>query len=193
MRYSKDHKAETHLRIVEKASERFRAEGIDNVGIASLMQSIGLTVGGFYAHFGSKDDLIAEACAHGFAETNERFRRYVETRQPGRQLTSLVDAYLSKQHCDQPEAGCFAAANGPEIARQSEQARVAYAAQVKAWIGLIERAMESDGLQGNACAVAGILVGCLTLARSMKGDDAADAFLEAGRAAAMASVRPRAA
>lgn len=191
MRYSKDHKAETHMRIVEKASERFRAEGIDNVGVASLMQSVGLTVGGFYAHFGSKDDLIAEACAYGFAATNERFKTYVESRRPGRQLKSLVDAYLSPQHRDQPEAGCFAAANGGEIARHSEQTRTAFTAQVAAWVELIDNAMKGDGLKGNPYAVASSLVGSLILARAVKDRGASDAFLEAGRNAAMASVQPK--
>lgn len=191
MRYSKDHKAETHMRIVEKASERFRTEGVDNVGVASLMQSVGLTVGGFYAHFESKEALIAEACRLGFSGTTALFESYLETKRPGRRLEALVDAYLSPQHRDEPGAGCMVAANGAEIARHAAPTRDAFASQIDAWIAVIARTMSQDGLEGDARGVAATLVGSLVLARAINDRAQSDAFLESGRKAAMAGVRPR--
>jgi TetR/AcrR family transcriptional repressor of nem operon len=191
MRYSKEHKAETHARIVQKASERFRAEGVGAVGVGSLMQSLGLTVGGFYAHFESKEDLIAQACRSGFSATNARFKAYIETKPPGHQFVALVEAYLSPQHRDGPDAGCFAAATGAELARHPDETRVALAEQVDAWIGVIATAMENDKLDGEVRGIAGTLVGCLILARAMPDRAISDAFLDSGRKAALASVRPR--
>jgi TetR/AcrR family transcriptional repressor of nem operon len=191
MRYSKEHKAETHTRIVQKASERFRAEGVDSVGVGSLMQSLGLTVGGFYAHFESKEDLIAQACRSGFSATNARFKAYIEKKPPGHQFAALVDAYLSPQHRDGPDAGCFAAATGAEMARHPDETRVVLAEQVDAWIGVIATALENDKLDGEVRGIAGTLVGCLILARSMPERAISDAFLDSGRKAALASVRPR--
>lgn len=189
MRYSKDHKAETHMRIVQKASERFRAEGVDNVGVASLMQSVGLTVGGFYAHFESKEELIAEACRLGFSGTISSFESYVATMPPGRRLAALVDAYLSPQHRDKSDAGCFAAANGAEIARHAETTRNVFAGQVNDWVGVIARAMADDGWQGDPRGVAGALVGSLVLARATNDRNLSDAFLESGRKAVFASLQ----
>lgn len=191
MRYSKERKAETHARIVQKASERFRAEGVDAVGVGSLMQSLGLTVGGFYAHFDSKEDLIAQACRSGFSVTNARFRTYIETKKPGEQFAAIVEAYLSPQHRDMPGEGCFAAATGAELARRLDETRVALAEQVDGWIGVIAAAMENDKLDGDARGIAGTLVGCLILARVMPDRTTADAFLDSGRRAAMAAIRPR--
>ena len=98
MRYAKDHKQETRDRIVRKAGERFRAEGVDAVGVASLMGSLGLTVGGFYAHFDSKQALVAQACKDGFAATTARFRQLLEATAKGERLSTVVDAYLSQRH-----------------------------------------------------------------------------------------------
>ncbi len=190
MRYSKEHKAETHARIVQKASERFRAEGIDAVGIASLMQSLGMTVGGFYAHFESKDDLIAQACRTGFSETTAKFKAYIESKPPGRRFAALVDAYLSPQHRDGVETGCFAAAAGAEVARHPVETRLALSEQIEAWITVIAAAMEADKLDGELRGIAGTLIGCLILSRTMPDHAISDAFLESGRKAVMANVRP---
>jgi TetR/AcrR family transcriptional regulator, transcriptional repressor for nem operon len=191
MRYTKEHKAETHARIVQKASERFRAEGVDTVGVGSLMQSLGLTVGGFYAHFDSKEDLIAQACRTGFSTTNARFRAYIEKQSPGQQFASLVNAYLSPLHRDGPDTGCFAAANGAEMARHPDETRAAMAEQIDAWMDVIATAMENDKLDGEVRGIAGTLVGTLILARAMPDRAMSDAFLESGRKTALASVRPR--
>ncbi|HEY0844960.1 MAG TPA: TetR/AcrR family transcriptional regulator [Noviherbaspirillum sp.] len=181
MRYSRDHKQETHNRIVQKASERFRAEGVDAVGVASLMQSVGLTVGGFYAHFGSKEDLIAEACSSGFAGTIERFRAYIDSKPKGEKMASLVDAYLSKRHRDDPAQGCVIAANGAELARHPVPTRAAFSAELGTWVALIEQVMREDGVRGDARSIISTMVGAIVLARAVDDSTLSDAFLTSAR------------
>src|SRR5262245_60837149 len=110
MRYPKDHKQKTHAQIAEAASAQFREHGIDGTGVASLMQSLGLTHGGFYAHFASKDALITEAVDVAFDQTLEGLRAYAQAGEPGQHLARLVAAYTSTAHRDARGQGCFAAA-----------------------------------------------------------------------------------
>ena len=188
MRYSKEHKDETHQRIVQTASERFRAEGIESVGVASLMHSAGLTVGGFYAHFGSKEDLIAEACNKGLSTTTALFREYIESKPKGERMEALVNAYLSKRHRDEPGNGCFVAANGAEVARHAPETRAAFGNQVSVWIDLIDDVMKADGIKGDARGIAGALVGTMVLARAVGDPALSDAFLESGRKTILAGL-----
>lgn len=190
MRYSPEHKEETHRRIVAKASERFRDEGIEAVGIASLMQSVGLTVGGFYAHFGSKEDLVAEACDTGFAQTTAAFRAYLDTKPEGERMSAFIDAYLSRRHRDEPASGCMIAANGAELARHPASTRHGFTRQVEAWLSLIAQVLEEDGLRGNARALAAGLVGSMVLARAIDDPALSDAFLKSGREALKSSLTP---
>jgi TetR/AcrR family transcriptional regulator, transcriptional repressor for nem operon len=192
MRYSKEHKDETHQRIVKTAGARFRAEGVDGVGVASVMQSVGLTVGGFYAHFGSKEDLVAEACSDAFATTTAGFRAFIESKPAGRRFRALVDAYLSPRHRDDPGNGCTVAANGAELARHPTGTRAVFSEQINAWVKLITEAMHADGLQGDARGVAGTLVGTMILARAIADPALSETYLQSGRNAVMASVQRQA-
>lgn len=188
MRYSKDHKEETRRRIVQKASQRFRSEGIESVGIANLMQSVGLTVGGFYAHFESKEDLLAEACRAGFKKTVAGFRDYLNSRPQGERTVALINAYLSRRHRDDPAGGCVAAANGAELARHSEAARAALTEQIDAWVKLIGEVMAEDGIEGDPRAMAAGLTGAMVMARAVNDPELSDAFLKSGRDALKASL-----
>lgn len=188
MRYTKDHKQETHHRIVLKAGERFRAEGVDAVGVASLMESLGLTVGGFYAHFDSREALVTEACSDGFAGTTARFRELMLDKPKGERLPAVIDAYLSEFHRDAPEQGCFAAANGAELARHPIETRAGFTRQLNAWITVIDEAMKADGLDGDARGIASAMVGTMTLARAVDDPVLSDAFLESGRRTITASL-----
>lgn len=190
MRYSPEHKEDTHRRIVARASERFRDEGIEAVGIANLMQSVGLTVGGFYAHFGSKEDLVAEACDAGFAKTTAAFRAYLDTKPQGERMAAFIDAYLSRRHRDEPASGCMIAAAGAELARHPASTRHGFTRQVEAWLSLIAQVLEEDGLRGNARALAAGLVGSMVLARAVDDPALSDAFLKSGREALKASLAP---
>jgi TetR/AcrR family transcriptional repressor of nem operon len=188
MRYSRQHKEDTHRRIVQKASERFRGEGIDSVGIASLMQSVGLTVGGFYAHFESKEDLIAEACATGFRNTTSVFRAYLDSKPKGERVAAFIDAYLSRRHRDDPARGCMIAANGAELARHPGPPRSAFTQQINEWVRLIGEAMAEDGIEGDPRALAAGMVGTIVMARAVDDPALSDAFLKSGREALKASL-----
>jgi len=123
MRYEPDHKKRTHLRIVKSAARRFRAGGLSGSGIASLMKASGLTVGAFYKHFRSKDDLLVEAIEEGFADFSREEIVALQRVPPGERWKELVRRHLSLKHCDHPESGCPVAALAPEIARAGPAVR----------------------------------------------------------------------
>jgi TetR/AcrR family transcriptional repressor of nem operon len=117
MRYTPKHKAEIHTRIVKDASRRVRAEGITGAAVSAVMRDAGLTHGGFYKHFESKDDLLLQSLREAFQEITERMAHAAETSQPGTGWKAIVKTYLSPEHCDHPEVGCPVAALAPELAR----------------------------------------------------------------------------
>ena len=117
MRYEPEHKVRTHRRIVKNAARRFRAEGLSGPGVAAVMKSSGLTVGGFYKHFRSKDDLLAEALEEGMLEHDEKFLASIQDVPPADRWKAMVRHYLSPEHCEHPESGCPMATLAPEIAR----------------------------------------------------------------------------
>ena len=125
-------KAETHDRIVQIAAERLRSGGLDGVSVADLMKQAGLTVGGFYKHFATREDLVAEAVAVGQGRWQARMAEATsEEEKP--HLAELIDRYLSPAHRDAPGAGCLAAALVGEIARAGPKTR-----------GAIYRRVEQD-------------------------------------------------
>src|SRR3982074_481300 len=102
MRYSKEHKLETHARIVKKASVRLREKGAHGVGVADLMKEAGLTHGGFYAHFDSREALVIEAFADAMDRSTERWRKLAEQTPPEKRLATIVGTYLTPLHRDDP-------------------------------------------------------------------------------------------
>src|SRR6185312_5435219 len=126
MRRTKQAKSETHERIVAAATRRFRAGGIAGVGVADVMGEAGLTHGGFYAHFASKDALVAEACGVGLAQSRERLIRKIQREPAERQLAAYIDIYLGAEHRDHPEAGCVMPTLSGEVARSSGEVRAAF-------------------------------------------------------------------
>jgi len=131
MPLSKEHKRQTRERIVRAAARAFRAEGVDGARIADLMRQAGLTHGGFYAHFPSKDALVAEACAAGLTESGAALYDAADAAPPGEGLRLIVRGYLSRTHRDHPETGCVIATLGPEIAREPAEVRHAFTAALK--------------------------------------------------------------
>src|SRR2546427_10341862 len=126
MRYSRQQKGETHNRLLKKAAEEFRRNGVQGTGIAPLMGQLGLTHGGFYAHFGSKNDLIAQATGPMFEDgLTGRMLAAAEAAPKGKGVRAIVNHYLSAQHRDNPE-GCALAGLAGEMARQPEPVRNAY-------------------------------------------------------------------
>ena len=117
MRYRPEHKVEVHRKILKDASRRVRAEGIAGAAVSSVMRDSGLTNGGFYKHFGSKDDLLTESLSEAFREIADRLTQIAEKSKPGTAWKAIVKAYLSPEHCDHVESGCPVAALAPELAR----------------------------------------------------------------------------
>ena len=117
MRYRPEHKGEIHQKIVKDASRRVRAEGITGAAVSAVMRDAGLTHGGFYKHFGSKDELLMESLSEAFREMADRLAHAAEQSQPGTAWKAIVKAYLSPEHCDHAECGCPLAALAPELAR----------------------------------------------------------------------------
>jgi TetR/AcrR family transcriptional repressor of nem operon len=117
MRYEPEHKTRTRDRIVRNAARKIRAEGIHGPGVASVMKASGLTVGGFYKHFRSKDELLAEAIAQGFSDSSEKVYSSLQNVPREDKWKEIVRQYLSPEHCDHPDTGCPVAALAPEIAR----------------------------------------------------------------------------
>ena len=117
MRYRPEHKVETHRKIVKDASRRVRTEGITGAAVSAVMRDAGLTHGGFYKHFGSKDELLMESLSEAFQETADRLAHAGEQSQPATAWKAIVKAYLSPELCDHAEYGCPLTALAPELAR----------------------------------------------------------------------------
>jgi TetR/AcrR family transcriptional repressor of nem operon len=117
MRYEPEHKTRTRDRIVRNAARKLRAEGLSGPGVASVMKASGLTVGGFYKHFRSKDELLADAIAQGFSEFDDKVYSSLQNVPCEDRWKEIVRWYLSPEHCDRPETGCPVAALAPEISR----------------------------------------------------------------------------
>ena len=129
-------KAASHQRIVTAAAARIRRAGVDGLSVADLMREAGLTHGGFYRHFGSRDNLVAEAVEA--ALTHGSRRAEAAARQGGPEaLAATIDSYLSLLHRDKPETGCAVAALPADIARGGQRARAAYTAQVRRYLDLL--------------------------------------------------------
>lgn len=179
-RYAKDHKPATRRRIVELAGRRLKQDGIDGSGVATLMADAGLTNGAFYAHFESKEDLVANAVLEQLREQRESF----SAQPPGRAgLEQIVRAYLSPQHRDDPRGGCASAALLDEIGRSTDPIKRAYTEGVLAVMDDIAARLALDDRQSarlKTLSVFALLVGTLQLSRALADRELADAVLEQG-------------
>ncbi|CAN5287427.1 TetR/AcrR family transcriptional regulator [soil metagenome] len=188
MRYSKDHKAETHDRIVKNASVRLRERGAASLGVAELMKEAGLTHGGFYAHFASRDALISEAFAHAMQQTTGRWRKRAEQVPEGKRLASIVNGYLSTEHRDDIGNGCALPSLGIEVSRASPKTRKAFANKLDDMIAmLVEQSpnLPAKTARRDAIAVISTIMGAMILARAAGASDFSDEILSAGRYAAL--------
>ena len=179
-RYGKEHKQATRRRIIETAGRRFKRDGIDGSGIATLMADAGLTNGAFYAHFASKEDLVATAVADQLREQRESFSALA----PGRAgVEQYVREYLSVQHRDNPDDGCPSAALLDEIGRCTDTTKQAYTDGVLAIIDDIAARLAPDDPQSarvKTLSVFAMMVGTLQLSRALADRQLADAVLEQG-------------
>jgi TetR/AcrR family transcriptional repressor of nem operon len=194
MRYSREHKLETHARIVRKASVRLREKGAHGVGVADLMKEAGLTHGGFYAHFDSRDDLVIEAFTHAMDRSTERWRKLAQQTPRDKRFATIVNAYLTSLHRDDPGRGCAIPALGAEIARESSRTRRVFAGRLDQMIDMV--ADQIPGLprkaaRKRATAAVATMMGTLVLARVAGSGEFSDEILGAGREALLGQPRSR--
>ncbi|WP_105968080.1 TetR/AcrR family transcriptional regulator [Streptomyces geranii] len=180
VRYAKEHKQVTRQRIIEKAGQRFKQDGIDGSGISTLMSDAGLTNGAFYAHFTSKDDLVAHVVAE---ELRTQVARY-GTLRPGRPgLEDLIREYLSPEHRDHPGLGCPSAALLDEVGRCEAGTKQAYtdgARDIVAEIAARLAPEDPKSARGTAIGLFTMLVGTLQLSRALADGKFSDEVLERG-------------
>jgi TetR/AcrR family transcriptional repressor of nem operon len=188
MRYSKEHKQETHARIVKKASVRLREKGAHGIGVADLMKEAGLTHGGFYAHFDSREALVIEAFAYAMDRSTERWRKIAEQTAPEKRLATIVDSYLTPVHRDDPGHGCAVPTLGAEIARESPKTRKAFAAKLEQMIDMMaDQVLDVPRKTARKQAVAALatMMGTLVLSRIAGNGEFSDEILGAGREAVL--------
>ncbi|MGJ5138941.1 TetR/AcrR family transcriptional regulator [Bradyrhizobium oligotrophicum] len=189
MRYSPEHKAETHARIVRKASVRLRERGAHGVGVADLMKEAGLTHGGFYAHFDSREALVVEAFGYAIDRSMEHWRKLLDQLPPQKRLAAIVDGYLSAGHRDDVGHGCAVPALGAEIARESAKTRKAFAAKLEELIDLFAEYIvdvPARTARKRASAMLATLTGTLVMARLTGSGELSDDILNSGREVALA-------
>jgi TetR/AcrR family transcriptional repressor of nem operon len=180
VRYGKEHKQATRRRIIQTAGRRFKRDGIDGSGIATLMADAGLTNGAFYAHFASKQDLVATAVADQLHQQ----RTSVSAQTPDRAaLEQYVRAYLSVQHRDNPDDGCPSAALLDEIGRCTDATKQAYTDGLLAVIDEIAAHLAPDdppSARAKTLSVFALMVGTLQLSRALADRQLADEVLQQG-------------
>jgi TetR/AcrR family transcriptional repressor of nem operon len=183
-RYEKGRKGETRRRVIELAARRFRAEGVDGVGIAKLMTEAGLTNGGFYAHFESKEELVKEAIIHAISEMPGGGAAHLGADD----LPAFIDRYLSITHRDHPEAGCAIAAMLPDLTRRAPDSLSIFNEEFKATLDYIATrlpdSLEEVDRQARAIAVFSHLLGTVQMARFINDAASSESVLARGRAEA---------
>jgi TetR/AcrR family transcriptional repressor of nem operon len=193
MRYSREHKLETHARIVKKASVRLREKGAHGIGVADLMKEAGLTHGGFYAHFNSREALVIEAFAYAMDRSTEHWRKLADATPPEKRLAVIVDSYLSTLHRDNPGHGCSLTALGAEIARENPRTRKAFAAKLEGMIEMLAALLPElprKAARKQAAGALATMVGTLVLARIAGSGEFSDEILDAGRDAVLGRAAP---
>jgi TetR/AcrR family transcriptional regulator, transcriptional repressor for nem operon len=165
MRYEPEHKTRTRDRIVRNAARKVRAEGLSGPDVASVMKASGLTVGGFYKHFRSKDELLAEAIAQAFSDS-EKLYSSVQTVPREARWKELVRLYLSPDHCDHPDIGCPVAALAPEIARAKLSVRKRISGVIKQhkWVEFMPGANLAER-ERNFFIILSAMAGAVSIAR----------------------------
>lgn len=186
MRYGSEHKQETRRKILDIAGKRIRRDGVEAVGVASLMADCGLTHGGFYAHFKSKDELVAAALDQGMRESSDRIFAHADQFED--KLRAYIRAYLSPEHRDAAEIGCAFASLAPELSRDDGPARAAIAGRIEPYLDRIGRLLpptDPASARRRATALLSLLMGNLQLARLAEDRALSDSILQSGVTAAL--------
>jgi TetR/AcrR family transcriptional repressor of nem operon len=186
MRYVKGHGLQTRSRIVENASYGLRQNGADGVSVVDLMKLAGLTHGGFYSHFDSREALVIEAFAHAMDRTVADWLKIMKGMPVEQRFDAVVEAYLSPRHRDDRARGCVLPALGADVARSSQEARRMFATKLEEMIGMVARLFPEKS-PGEARQIAtsalATMMGSIVLARAAGDKTLSDDIPEAGRQA----------
>src|ERR1700674_1269961 len=186
MGYSKSDKAETHTRIVKVAAKRFRERGLEGIGVADVMKEAGVTVGGFYKHFGSRDELVVEALATAFKDLD-----VWEEHTPD--MTHGLRNYLTEAHRDAPGTGCAMGALLGDMTRGSKSARVLYTTRLKRTLAFSSALLPSSqggDKRGRALLILSALLGAINLSRAVSDPNLSREILYGVREALIGLVKP---
>jgi TetR/AcrR family transcriptional regulator, transcriptional repressor for nem operon len=187
MRYSTEHKEQTRKRILEAAARLFRERGYNGVGVDAVMAEVGLTAGGFYSHFASKEELFSEAVSNVLETRNSSLSKISSDQDGLIWLRNLINIYLSRSHRDMVGEGCPLPALTPDIARCSQETREKYERHFLVFLKEIESRMPAGQppARERAMALMAHLIGSLTLARALNDDRLSTQVLKSSRQAAM--------
>jgi AcrR family transcriptional regulator len=178
----------THARIVDAAARAIRRSGFEGVGVADVMKEAGLTHGGFYAHFESREAMLAEALAKAGSGGAASLARRIEGRKAGATtLRAIVEGYLSEAHLAGTESGCPVAALASEMPRQSPELREASVRRVQSLVEKVRETLPSPGAREQAMVIASTMVGALQLARVLGANAKGNAMLAAARESLLAA------
>ena len=177
MRYSQDHKAQTHQRIIKEASARFRRDGIGATGLQPLMKALGLTHGGFYSHFKSKDELVEKALQAAGEQCDAVCAELFAQEHP---LEAFIDTYLSEWHQTSPHEGCPLLTISSELGLRGQPSPTSDVV-LKARLEQIESTLKGDNAADRSVVIMSTLVGALLLSRSVADVEFAQRILDVAR------------
>lgn len=187
MRYSDSHKEETHAKLVRIAGRVLRENGPDGVAVAEVMREAGLTHGGFYAHFKSKDALLVEALESVFESSRRKFLHAVDGMPPRHALATYIDFYVSPRHRDNRESGCPVTALNSDLPRQSKTFRAAFDSGVTSMVAGLETRIGDAGIaigedaHALAASVLSAMAGAVAISRAVTDRVLSDRMLETAR------------
>lgn len=173
MGHSQADKAKTHERVLRIASRKVRENGLDQPGVAEIMEAAGLTHGGFYKHFGSREDLVAQAASRALSDGAARMEALA-----GPALTELIGAYLSKRHRDNPGTGCALVSLGSHVGYGDRALKRAYEKQVREYLTLFDKNAEGPDGESTSILTLSALVGAVLLARAVSDKRLSDEILQ---------------
>ncbi|HEX4534601.1 MAG TPA: TetR/AcrR family transcriptional regulator [Rhizomicrobium sp.] len=194
MRYSETHKTETHERLVQIAGRALRENGPDGVSVADVMQAAGLTHGGFYAHFKSKDALLIEALKAIFVRAREKVRLVTEGLPPRHALAAYIDFYVSERHRDFPANGCALTALNSDMPRQSKEFRKVFNTGVQSLVDVLAYWIAASGMKNPqspeklASSILSAMMGAVALSRAVTDRQLSDELLESARTSIKARI-----
>jgi TetR/AcrR family transcriptional regulator, transcriptional repressor for nem operon len=184
VRYDSEHKERTRARVLKEAAKAIRAEGPHRVGVAAMMAKAGLTHGGFYAHFASKDDLVVAAMSRMFDEASAKFDRLTAGKPPAAALRAYIDFYLSRQHRDARDTGCPLPSLSADLPRLGVAARRQFAAGLAGLTARVEGLLSALGwpdAEMLASSALAEMAGALSMARGVADPKQSDVILKASR------------